>query len=309
MNFQQFEYILAIEAYGSFSKAAESKFLSQPALSMMVQKLEEELDVKIFDRSKQPIVPTDMGKPILEQARVILHEISKLHEITRQQRETLSGELSIGIIPTLAPYLLPLFLKPFLEKYPAVHLKIYEYTTASIVGQLKKGHLDVGLLVTPLPQALLKETPLFYESFYVYAHDEYAKNYLLPEDINPDELWLLEEGHCLRSQILNLCELRKKSNSQLEFEAGSIDTLIKMVDHQSGVTIIPELATLTLSKEQRKRLRPFAPPVPVREVSLVTHRDIVKKSLIEALRIQVLASLPKLATKAGEGERVDIGKV
>ena len=309
MNFQQLEYILAVEAYGSFSKAAESKFISQPALSMMVQKLEDELDVKIFDRSKQPIIPTDVGHPILEQARVILREVSKLHEFTRQQREMLSGELSIGIIPTLAPYLLPFFLKPFLEKYPTVYLKIHEHTTETIVERLKKGQLDAGLLVTPLPHAFLNETPLFYESFYVYAHDEYAKNYLLPEDIDPDELWLLEEGHCLRSQILNLCELRKKSNAQLEFEAGSIDTLIKMVDHQSGVTIVPELATLTLSKEQRKRLRPFVPPVPVREVSLVTHRDFVKKSLIEALRQEVLASLPKLAVKAGEGERVEIGKI
>ncbi len=308
MNVQQLEYILAVEEYGSFSKAAESKFISQPALSMMVQKLEDELDVKIFDRSKQPIIPTDAGEPVLEQARIILREISKLHEITRQQRETIGGELSIGIIPTLAPYLLPLFLKPFLEKYPPVHLKIYEHTTETIVEKLRKGQLDAGLLVTPLPQAFLNETPLFYESFYVYAHDEYAKNYLLPEDINPDELWLLEEGHCLRSQILNLCELRKKSNAQLEFEAGSIDTLIKMVDHQSGVTIVPELATLTLTKEQRKRLRPFAPPVPVREVSLVTHRDFMKKNLIEALRQEVLANLPKLAVKAGEGERVEIGK-
>ncbi len=308
MNIQQLEYILAVEEHGSFSKAAESRFISQPALSMMVQKLEDELDIKIFDRSKQPIIPTDAGEPVLEQARVVLREISRLYEITRQQREMISGELSIGIIPTLAPYLLPLFLKSFLEKYPPVHLKIYEHTTETIVEKLKKGQLDAGLLVTPLPQAFLNETPLFYESFYVYAHDEFAKNYLLPEDINPDELWLLEEGHCLRSQILNLCELRKKSNAQLEFEAGSIDTLIKMVDHQSGVTIVPELATLTLSKEQRKRLRPFAPPVPVREVSLVTHRDFVKKSLIEALRQEVLASLPKLAVKAGEGERVEIGK-
>ena len=309
MNFQQLEYILAVEEHQSFSRAADARFISQPALSMMIQKLEEELDVKIFDRSKQPIIPTDPGHAILEQARVILREVSKLHEITRQQRETLGGNLSIGIIPTLAPYLLPFFLQPFLQKFPAVHLKIYEYTTENIVERLKKGQLDAGLLVTPLPQAFLNEQPLFYEGFYVYAHDEYAKHYLLPEDINPDELWLLEEGHCLRSQILNLCELRKQSNAQLEFEAGSIDTLMKMVDHQSGVTIIPELATLTLSDEQRKRLRPFAPPVPVREVSLVTHRDFVKKSLIEALKAEILGNLPELAAQEGKARRVEIGKV
>jgi LysR family transcriptional regulator, hydrogen peroxide-inducible genes activator len=298
MNLQQLEYILAVEAHGSFSRAADACFVSQPALSMMVQKLEEELDLKIFDRSRQPILPTDGGKVVLSQAQTILHEVAKLHEATRQQRETLSGDLSIGIIPTLAPYLLPLFLKPFLEKYPDVHLKIHEHTTGALVEKLKKGQLDAGLLATPLPlypfgKVNLKEIPLFYEPFYVYSHDEHEKNYLLPEDINPDELWLLEEGHCLRSQILNLCELRKKSNAQLEFEAGSIDTLIKMVDHQSGVTIVPELATFTLTKEQRKRLRPFADPVPVREVSLVTHRDAVKRSLIEALRQEVVGNLPK----------------
>ncbi|MBI1226155.1 MAG: LysR family transcriptional regulator [Bacteroidetes bacterium] len=307
MNLQQLEYILAVEANGSFSKAAEACFISQPALSMMVQKLEEELGLKIFDRSKQPIIPTDGGRAILAQAQAVLHEVAKLHEVTRQQRETLSGDLHIGIIPTLAPYLLPLFLKPFLEKYPDVHLKIYEHTTSALVERLKKGQLDAGLLATPLPQANLKETPLFYEPFYVYAHDEYEKNYLLPEDLNPEELWLLEEGHCLRSQILNLCELRKQSNAQLEFEAGSIDTLIKMVDHQSGVTIVPELATFTLTREQRKRLRPFVDPVPVREVSLVTHRDAVKRRLIEALRQEVVANLPKKLLEMGQGVRMGIG--
>jgi LysR family transcriptional regulator, hydrogen peroxide-inducible genes activator len=307
MNFQQLEYILAVEEHGSFSKAAEARFVSQPALSMMVQKLEEELDLKIFDRSKQPILATDGGLAVLAQARAILHEASKLYEVTRQQRETLSGDLSIGIIPTLAPYLLPLFLKPFLEKYPAVHLKIHEHTTTALVEKLKKGKLDAGLLATPLPQANLNETPLFYEPFYVYSHDEYEKNFMLPEDLNPDELWLLEEGHCLRSQILNLCELRRKSNAQLEFEAGSIDTLIKMVDHQRGVTIVPELATLTMTREQRRRLRPFADPVPVREVSLATHRDAVKRSLLEALRQEVVANLPKELLEMGRGVRMGIG--
>ncbi len=308
MNIQQLEYILAIEEHQSFSKAADAKFISQPALSMMVQKLEEELDIKLFDRSKKPIVPTSIGLPILEQARVVLREVSKLHEINRAQKETLQGELSFGIIPTLAPYLLPVFLKPFLKKYPFVHLKIYEYTTDAIVEALKAGRLDAGLLVTPLPHKFLKETPLFNETFFVYAQDEYKKNFLLPEDIDPDELWLLEEGHCLRSQILNLCELRKKSSAQFEFEAGSIDTLIKMVDHQGGVTIVPELATFTMSKKQQKHLWPFAPPVPVREVSIVTHRDFVKKSLIDALKETVLENLPKLGTQE-EVERVEIGKM
>ncbi|MFQ5446828.1 MAG: hydrogen peroxide-inducible genes activator [Saprospiraceae bacterium] len=307
MNIQQLEYILAVEEHESFSKAAEARFISQPALSMMVQKLEEELDVRIFDRSKQPILPTDAGKAIIEQARTVLVEISRLHEITRHQKEAIEGSLRIGIIPTLAPYLLPLFLSSFLRKYPMVHLIIFEYTTENIVEYLRKRKLDMGLLVTPLTHSFLHEIPLFNERFYVYSHDELEKEYLLPEDINPDELWLLEEGHCLRSQIANLCELRKKPASQLEFEAGSIDTLIKMVDHQSGVTIVPELAALTLSEKQKNRLRPFAPPVPAREVSLVTHRDFVKKRLVDVVKMEIMGCLPLLASGEEEINRVEIG--
>ncbi len=307
MNLQQLEYILALDEHQSFSKAADAMFISQPALSMMIQKLEEELDVKLFDRSKKPIVPTALGRPIIEQARVILREVKKLEEINRSSKTTLQGELNIGIIPTLAPYLLPLFLKPFLERFPQIHIRIYENTTEVITEKLKNGMLDAGILVTPLSLRFITEIPLFYEQFFVYSHDYYQKNYLLPEDIDPDELWLLEEGHCFRSQILNLCELRKKSQARFEFEAGSIDTLIKMVDHYSGVTIVPELATFTLSPQQKTHLKPFAAPEPVREVSLVTHRDYVKKSLLDALKDTILDHLPPLDESEGKN-RISIGK-
>jgi LysR family hydrogen peroxide-inducible transcriptional activator len=307
MNLQQLEYIIALETHGSFSKAAEAKFVSQPALSMMIQKLEEELDLKIFDRSRQPIAPTEAGKKILQQARVILYEVSRLREINREEQETLSGELRIGIIPTLAPYLLPLFLKNFMVHYPQVSLRIYEHTTATIEEKLRKGNLDAGLMVSPLPGNQYREMTLFQEPFHVYSHDELSKRFLLPEDINPTELWLLEEGHCLRSQILKLCELRRKAYSKLEFEAGSIDTLIKMVDHQQGITIVPELATLTMTAEQRKRLRPFAPPVPMREVSLITLWDFPRKKLLEALQSEILASIPPMSVSADKGKRINIG--
>ncbi len=308
MNLQQLEYILALDEHKSFSKAAEAKFISQPALSMMIQKLEDELEIKLFDRSKKPIVPTAVGRPVIDQARVILREVEKLEEINRSLKKTMHGKLSIGIIPTLAPYLLPLFLKPFLEKFPKIHIKIYENTTEVIIDKLKTGVLDAGILVTPLSSQFIHETPLFYEKFFAYSHDYFKKNYLLPEDIDPDELWLLEEGHCFRSQILNLCELRKKSKNRFEFEAGSIDTLIKMVDHQSGVTIVPELATFTLSKRQKAHLKPFAPPVPVREVSLVTHRDYVKKSLTDALQDAIINCLPVM-DQSEKKNRIAIGKI
>lgn len=189
-----------------------------------------------------------------------------------------------------------------------IHLKIYENTTEVIIDKLKSGKLDAGILVTPLSLRFIHEIPLFYEQFFVYSHDLFKKNYLLPEDIDPNELWLLEEGHCFRSQILNLCELRKKSQTRFEFEAGSIDTLIKMVDHQSGVTIVPELATFTLSKKQKAHLKPFAPPAPVREVSLVTHRDYVKKSLIDALKQVIISHLPTL-DQSEKRNLIAIGKI
>jgi LysR family hydrogen peroxide-inducible transcriptional activator len=306
MNLQQLEYIIALETHGSFSKAAEAKFVSQPALSMMIQKLEEELDLRIFDRSRQPITPTETGKKILQQARIVLHEVARLREINRKEQEALHGELSIGVIPTLAPYLLPLFLKNFMAKYPQIRLRIHEHTTASIEEKLRKGKIDAGLMVSPTPGNQYREIPLFQEPFHVYSHDELAKQFLLPEDINPTELWLLEEGHCLRSQILSLCELRRKTHSRLEFEAGSIDTLIKMVDHQQGVTIVPELATLTMTTEQRKRLRPFAPPVPMREVSLITLQDFPRKKLLEALKSEIMSSIPPLSATSDMGRRVNL---
>jgi LysR family transcriptional regulator, hydrogen peroxide-inducible genes activator len=292
MNLQQLDYIISVDMYRHFGKAASACHVTQPTLSMMIQRLEEELEVKIFDRNKKPVVPTETGALIIEQARVVLKEAARMREIVQTQKEVPEGNLHLGIIPTLAPYLLPLFLKSFLEKYPKVHLKIEELTTDNLVDKLKKGLVDVGVLVTPLHIPAIREIPLFYEAFLVYSSHEYDKEYLLPEDIDPNELWLLEEGHCFRSQILHLCELRRKSDFGLEYEAGSIETLKRLVDHQNGVTILPELATHSLLPERRRLLKPFRPPAPVREVSLATHRDYVKKHLIDVLQEEILAAIP-----------------
>lgn len=306
MNINQLEYIVAVDTHRHFAKAAKSCFVTQPTLSMMIQKLEDELGSKIFDRSKKPVVPTEAGLLIIEQARKTLIESHKIQEIVNQHKNVLEGQLRLGIIPTLAPYLLPLFIKSFLEKYPLIRLKIAEYTTDNLVEKLKKGEIDVGILVTPLHNKAIKETPLFYERFIIYSSHEYSKEFLLPEDLNLNELWLLEEGHCFRSQILNLCELRKKENLQLEYHAGSIETLRQLVENQQGVTIIPELSTYYLSKEKQKRLMHFQPPAPAREVSIVTHRDFVKKRLIDALEAEILAVLPKEIKERKIFERIEI---
>jgi LysR family transcriptional regulator, hydrogen peroxide-inducible genes activator len=298
MNIQHLKYILAIDTHRHFAKAAEKCFVTQPTLSMMVQKLEEELDVKIFDRSKQPVVPTEAGKKLIEQAKIILQEVNRMKLIVNELKGEINGELRLGIIPTVAPYLLPLFLNSFLKKYPLLKIKITELTTQQIIDRLKNHQLDAGILATPLNNDSLKEQILYYEQFVVYASPNekmMKKKFLLPGDIDTNHLWLLEEGHCLRSQVLNLCELRKKEleTSNLEYEAGSIETLKKIVDFNNGITILPELTLKELSPGDMKNVRHFKPPVPVREISIVTYRHFVKQRIIDALKEEICKSVPR----------------
>ena len=240
MNIQHLQYVLAVDTHRHFAKAAEKCFVTQPTLSMMIRKLEDELGVKIFDRSKQPVVPTEAGEKVIAQAKMILQEVNRMEVIISELKGEIKGELKLGIIPTVAPYLLPLFLNSFLKKYPRLKIKITELTTRQIIERLRSHHLDAGILATPLNNDSLSEQPLYYEQFVVYASGDeklMKKKFLLPGDIDPNHLWLLEEGHCLRSQVLNLCELRKKEleNSNLEYEAGSIETLKKIVDFNNGI--------------------------------------------------------------------------
>ena len=297
MTFTQLEYIVAIDQYRHFAKAAEKCFVTQPTLSMQVQKLEEELALKIFDRSKQPVVPTEAGAAIIEQARKILSEKDMIQEIVQHKKDVVTGVLRIGIIPTLAPYLLPLFIQNFMRKYPLVKLVVNDLTTELIISKLKEGKIDAGILVTPLEEPGIKEHPLFYEEMMAYVSKKdaaYKKTYMLPQDIDPHKVWLLEEGHCFRAQILNLCELRKASieTGHFDYEAGSIETLRKLVEQNDGITILPELATLDLTAKQMKLIRPFKKPAPMREVSMVIHRDFVKKRLIEILKTSIMEVLP-----------------
>ncbi|HQY12687.1 MAG TPA: LysR substrate-binding domain-containing protein [Ferruginibacter sp.] len=302
MTFTQLAYIVAIDNSRHFAKAASQCFITQPTLSMQVQKLEEELGLKIFDRTKQPVVPTEAGAAILEQARKILGEKSMIEEIVQQKKGVITGLLKVGIIPTLAPYLLPLFIQKFIRKYPLVKLSVTELTTELIITKLKEGKIDVGILVTPLDEQGIKEQPLFYEEMVAYVSKKdkaFQKTYMLAQDIDPNHLWLLEEGHCFRSQIINLCELRKASaeGGHFDYEAGSIETLRRLVEQNDGITILPELATLDLTGKQMQLIRHFKQPAPVREVSMVIHRDFVKKRLVELLKQSILDSLPEKIKK------------
>jgi LysR family transcriptional regulator, hydrogen peroxide-inducible genes activator len=294
----QLEYIVAVDTWRHFATAAAKCFITQPTLSMQLQKVEAELGVQIFDRSKVPVVPTAEGVEIIQQARVILKEVERLSEVTRERQGEIVGDLRLGILPTIAPYLLPLFLKSFLQKYPGIRLKVTELTTEILVDRLKKNLVDAGLIVTPLNDPGIFEQPLFYEEFVVYvspAETVYKKRYVLAEDIDVRHLWLLEEGHCMRSQIMNLCELKSRvqEDNNFHYEAGSIETLKKMVEMQNGITILPKLALQDLSPQQLKMVRRFKPPVPVREVSLVTHRSFVKRRLLDALQHEILLTVPE----------------
>ncbi|BAV08826.1 LysR family transcriptional regulator, hydrogen peroxide-inducible genes activator [Filimonas lacunae] len=296
MTFTQLEYIVAVDMYRHFADAAQHCFVTQPTLSMQIHKLEEELGVKIFDRSKQPVLPTEAGIEIIEQSRRILSERNALTEMIDSRKGIVNGELKVGIIPTLAPYLLPLFVTSFTKKYPQVRLVVNELTTSNIVTRLKEGKIDAGILVTPLQEQGIKEDVLFYEELMAYVsknNEAYKKSYVLAKDIDPDKLWLLEEGHCFRSQIINLCELRRSGKTaHFEYEAGSLETLRRMVDLNDGITILPELASLDMMGQQLKMIRHFKHPAPVREVSIVTHRDFVKRKLVEVLKQTILLSIP-----------------
>ncbi len=298
MTFTQLEYIVAVNTYRHFATAAENCFVTQPTLSMQIQKLEEELGIKIFDRSKQPVVPTEAGEEIIQQAKVILQNRNELLETIASKKGIVNGELRLGIIPTLAPYLIPLFMPVFGKKYPMVKVQITELTTENLLIQLKGGKIDAGIVVTPLHENGIREDVLFYEQLMAYVsekNDLNKKDFILSKDIDPNKLWLLEEGHCFRSQIINLCELRKKSKdgNLFEYEAGSLETLRRMVDIGDGITILPELATFDLNKSQKNRLKKFQDPAPVREVSIVTHRDFVKKKLVAALKKVILETIPE----------------
>ena len=298
MTLVQLEYIVAVDTYRSFVAAAEKCFVTQPTLSMQIQKLEESLGVKIFDRSRQPVVPTEVGLKIIEQARIVLMESKKINEILQEKKGELEGELRVGVIPTVAPYLLPDVITAFLKKYPKVKLQIWEYTTERVVHELKQGLLDCGILSTPLTESNILETPIFYETFVAYVSEKsnlYQKKVLSTDDIGEEKLWLLNEGHCMRGQVLNICNYKHNYGSEgtFEYNTGSVETLKRMVDINSGITILPELSIMSYNEDELAHVRYFKAPEPVREISVVTTQNFVKKQAVNTLINEILEIVPE----------------
>lgn len=288
MTITQLQYLLAVAEHQNFTLAAEKSFVTQPTLSMQVQKLEDELDVLIFDRSKKPIGITEVGKKIVAQAKNIVNEANRIKDVVDQEKGFIGGDFKLGIIPTVMPTLLPMFLKSFITKYPKINLIIKEQNTDSLIRNLQDGHLDAAIAATPLETEFIKERPLYYEPFvgYVPNNHRLAKaDKITPSDLDINDVLLLQDGHCFRDGIINLCKApRNFENEHFRLQSGSFETLVNLADEGLGMTLLPFLNTLELDDKRKKNLRYFENPSPAREVSLIYHKSELKIQITEALK-------------------------
>lgn len=288
----QLEYLVALDEHRHFINAAKACFVTQPTLSMQIKKLEEELGVVLFDRSKQPVIPTDIGKLIILQAREVIRETHRIDNILQSYQGTVAGDLTLGIIPTVSPYLMPQFISKLSKCYPDVRLHVKELLTDELIRMLQEDHIDLGIAATPLSVEGLIERPLFYEKFSVYLnedHPAYQKFGLTGNDLLLDKVWLLSEGNCFRNQSINLCALKDQTKflNNFEYESGSLETLIRIVNLEGGATVIPQWASLELRDSEKNHLRTLENADQVREISMLYTRNFVKANLVEKV-FQVL---------------------
>lgn len=296
MNIQQLEYILAVNQFRHFAKAAEHCHVTQPTLSMMIQKLEDELDVKIFDRSAQPVIPTPTGRKIIEQARIVLYETGRIKEIVNEEEQSLKGAFRLAVLPTIAPYLLPRFFQQLKTHHPDLDVRILEMKTAETLNALQMGEIDAAVIANKPIEPALKGTTLFYEQFFAYvASNEviFKKELIKSADISDENLWLLDEGHCFRDQLMRFCQMEKVKIRQAAYQLGSLETFMRMVENDNGVTFIPELAVHQLKKEQQALVRPFAIPKPCREIVFVTRKDFIRHLVADLLITDIKGCVPK----------------
>lgn len=287
MTITQLQYALALAENRNFTISAEKCCVTQPTLSMQIQKLEEELGVLIFDRTKKPIQLTQVGEKIIEQARRIVNESERIQDIIDIQKGFVGGDFKLGIIPTVMPTLLPMFLNTFIKKYPKVNLIIEERNTTDIIQRLKNGHLDAGILATPLEDEDIKEKVLYYEPFVGYVPENntlFQKERITADELNADELLLLQDGHCFTDGVLNICKNKSEnSHSHFELKSGSFETLIQLANEGLGITLLPYLHTLNISDKDKAKLKHFEKPEPSREISIVHTKNELKIQIIEAL--------------------------
>ncbi|MFN7729250.1 MAG: LysR substrate-binding domain-containing protein [Bdellovibrio sp.] len=301
----QLEYIIAVADHRHFAKAAKVRNISQPTLSQQINKAEDELGIRIFDRDKKPVLLTQHGKTIVEQARTILREHKKLFEFSRQHSGDLAGSFRLGIIPTVSSMLVPAFVEEFAKSCPKVKLFIDELPTESLIKNLQTDQLDAAILATPLNIDGLQEEPLYYETFKIYASAGHAllkKKACTRKDLDGRDIWLLRDGHCFKNQIVKYCSITVDEALQdrnVHFQSGNLETLQRLIARGHGFTLIPAFMTSTMSKDDLKdHVTHFTSPEPAREISLVTHRNHWKSKFVDALRSSILANLPATVHKS-----------
>uniref|UniRef100_A0AB33J7V7 Hydrogen peroxide-inducible genes activator n=1 Tax=Prevotella sp. GTC17259 TaxID=3236795 RepID=A0AB33J7V7_9BACT len=295
MTLQQLEYVIAVYRHKHFAKAADACNVTQPTLSSMVQKLEEELGLKIFERRKQPIVPTTQGMPVIEHAWHVLVQARRLKETVEEERNSLLGTFNIGILPTIAPYLIPRFFPQLMSEHPDMDVRITEMKTEELQKALMHGDIDAGIVAQLDTMSDFDVTSLFYEKFFAYVakDDKLFDNQLIKtSDLAGEYLWLLDEGHCFRDQLVKFCELKAANRSKKAYSLGSIETFMRMVESGKGVTFIPELALSQLTPEQNRLVRPFALPVPTRHIVMITGKDFIRKTLRNTLVEHIQKAVP-----------------
>ncbi|HHS95810.1 MAG TPA: hydrogen peroxide-inducible genes activator [Phaeodactylibacter sp.] len=293
MTLQQLQYVVALDTYRHYVKAAEKCFVTQPTITIQVKKLEETIGFAIFDKSETPFKPTPSGELFIQRAKVILSQVEEMKNMVSKVLTEVKGTFKLAVIPTISPYLIPPLVGRFSKKYPDTFLDIEEMKTDSILEALQKKEIDLGILVTPVEVPFIREIPLFNESFWYYGNYPKLshKKSISSKDIESiqDQLWLLSSGHCFRNQVLNICG-KSNQNKNVRFQSGSIEVLKKMVDMHGGFTLVPELA---INKKDKSQYLPFKTPKPIREVSIVVHQSFNREALIKALRTEILSSLPK----------------
>lgn len=294
MTIQQLEYVIALDTYKHFVNAAEHCYVTQPTLTIQVKKLEDEIGIVLFDRKKHPLETTKSGEKFLLKAKQIIREFNALKKMVSNEKEDLTGVYKIGVIPTIAPYLIPLFVGEFANKHPQTILEFEELKSEEIIDQIKKGSIDIGILVTPLNEPNIVETIMYYEPFRFYGSNDHpllSQKLISPDQLKSQkDLWLLNKGNCFRNQVINLCTSDlNNENKAIIFNSNSIESVKRMVNHYKGYTLLPELSILKSDKNNR----PFELPVPVREVSIICHETFAKEQLIDALRKEILNVVPK----------------
>ncbi|MBC7450259.1 MAG: LysR family transcriptional regulator [Cytophagales bacterium] len=308
LSIQQLLYFKYVVDTGSLTQAAAACFVSQPALSMQLKKMEDETGLILIDRSRQPMLPTEAGKKVYQYAQQILGKMNELEDSLSTFKDSVEGQLHIGIIPTLAPYLLPHFIGNFTKAYPKLQIRISELKTENIIRKINTDQLDAGILITPIKEPYIKEQPLFYEEFkaYIKTSDKKiaAKEFISMEELLDHRLWMLEEGNCFRDQTINLCGIAQTNYREgyFNYESGNIETLLRMVDTEGGVTLVPELATIGFNAKQQRMVKQIGKSAqhPVREVSLVYSREHHKKNLLDKLKSCIIDSLPDEVKHTGK---------